>query len=62
MVTSYVLIMWLGIATQMAKAKGLITNSQMKSLRTDGCPLLYASNSTENSTMSTAGEDSLILE
>ncbi len=51
MVISYAAMMWLGMATQLAKSKGLLPNSQTKLLSTNGCLFLNESLSNINVTV-----------
>ena len=38
MLVSFVLMMWLGVSTQIAKSRGLITHNQMKPTSIANCP------------------------
>ena len=52
MASSFILMMWLGIASQLAKSNGFIHN-QMKSFSTESCPVLSFGNLTSNVTTTT---------
>ena len=38
MLVSFVLMMWLGVSTQIAKSRGLVTHNQMKPTSIANCP------------------------
>ena len=54
MISSFVLMLWLGIATQMAKARGL-GHSQMKALSVENCDTLFGINFANTTSTITSG-------